>query len=132
MKPATQPVTHTPGPWTLETVRTSVGVCHQIGALGSSTKIKSACLYDDCYSDQPRDLQLLADARLIAAAPELLEAAKSATSALRVALMQSLDVMLYDSEQEWKAAINNHPTLKALNAAIAKATRAEGTQGEQR
>lgn len=68
---------HTPGPWTLETVKTQVGVCHKVGPLGSSTKIHSACLYDDCYSDEPRDLQLLADARLIAAAPELLEACKA-------------------------------------------------------
>jgi hypothetical protein len=67
---------HTPGPWKLETVRTSVGVCHKIGPLGEFTKIKSACLYDDCYSDKPRDLQLLADAYLIASAPDLLEALK--------------------------------------------------------
>ena len=69
---------HTPGPWKLDTVRTSVGVCHKIsglnGRLGSGTKLTHACLYDDCYSDQPRDLQLLADARLIAAAPELYQA----------------------------------------------------------
>jgi hypothetical protein len=68
---------HTPGPWKLETVRTSVGVCHQIGPLGASTKLHSACLYDDCYSDKPRDLQLLADAHLISAAPELIEALKA-------------------------------------------------------
>jgi len=65
---------HTPGPWNLETVKTSIGVCHKIGPLGASTKINSACLYDDCYSDKPRDLQLLADAHLIAAAPELVKA----------------------------------------------------------
>lgn len=72
------PREHTPGPWNLETVRTSVGVCHKIGPLGSETKIKNACLYDDCYSDQPRDLKLLADAVLIAAAPELLDTLKQA------------------------------------------------------
>ncbi len=49
-----------------EVVRTSVGVCHKIGPLGNSTKIKVACLYDDCYSDVPRDLQLAADADLFA------------------------------------------------------------------
>jgi hypothetical protein len=64
----------TPGPWTLETVRTSVGVCHKIGRLGSSTKPNHACLYDDCHSAKPRDLQLLADARLIAVAPDLFAA----------------------------------------------------------
>lgn len=68
----------TPGPWELETVRTQVGVCHKIGKLGSSTRITSACLYDDCYSDKPGDLQLLADAHLIAAAPDMYEALKAA------------------------------------------------------
>lgn len=61
----------TPGPWKRETVKTSIGVCHKIGPLGKSTKLNHACLYDDCYSETPRDLQLLADAALIAAAPDL-------------------------------------------------------------
>lgn len=64
--------------WTLETVKTQVGVCHKIGPVGSSTKIHHACLYDDCYSNEPRDLQLLADAKLIAAAPDLYEACRAA------------------------------------------------------
>lgn len=62
---------HSPGPWKLETVRTTVGVCHKIGSLGDSTKLRHACLYDDCYSAHPRDMQLLADARLIAKSPEM-------------------------------------------------------------
>jgi len=49
-----------------------------VGRLGSTTKLNYACLYDDCYSNEPRDLQLLADARLIAAAPDLLAACKLA------------------------------------------------------
>lgn len=65
------PAKYTPGPWELATVLTQIGVCHKIGRLGSSTKMKYACLYDDCYSDMPRDLQLLADARLIAQAPAM-------------------------------------------------------------
>lgn len=73
---------HTPGPWTLETVRTQVGVCHKIGKLGSTTKLNYACLYDDCHSAEPRDLQLLADAKLIVAAPALLEACKIAAAEL--------------------------------------------------
>ena len=64
----------TKGPWKLETVKTSVGVCHKIGPLGNATKLKDACLYDDCYSAVPRDLQLLADAHLIVAAPDMYEA----------------------------------------------------------
>lgn len=96
---------HTPGPWKLETVRTSIGVCHKIGDLGSSTKLTSACLYDDCYSDKPRDLQLLADARLIAAAPELLAALKAA----QLELLQT------------KPSEYTHEVLDKIAAAIAKA-----------
>jgi len=70
---------HTPGPWILETVRTEVGVCHKIGKLGALTTLSHACLYDDCHSDKPGDMQLLADARLIAAAPDLLEILKNLT-----------------------------------------------------
>ena len=99
-------VKHTPGPWSLETVRTSVGVCHQIGPLGCSTKLKSACLYDDCYSDRARDLQLLADARLIAAAPELLEALKEAAKYVVF-------------------AGNDHPVMHQIVAAISKAERGQ-------
>jgi len=57
--------THTPTPWKMETVKTSVGVCHKIGPLGSSTKIHHACLYDDSYSDKSCDLVLLSDAAFI-------------------------------------------------------------------
>lgn len=74
---------HTKGPWKLETVKTSIGVCHKIGPLGITTKIKSACLYDNCYSDKAGDLQLLGDAYLIAAAPDLLEACKAALPILK-------------------------------------------------
>ena len=78
--------------WKLETVRTSVGVCHKIGPLGSSTQIKFACLYDDCHAAVPRDIQLFEDALLIAAAPEtkrqrdeLLEALKDCAELLNLA-----------------------------------------------
>lgn len=107
---------HTPGPWTLETVQTSVGVCHKIGPLGNSTRLHSACLYDDCYSDRARDLQLLADASLIAAAPELLEALKAAT--------EEIDWMCANSTLRI-SAVKERPAFQQIKAAIAKA---EGRQ----
>lgn len=69
---------HTPGPWTLETVPTQVGVCHKVGPFPGKRegdKPRHACLYADYPSTgNPSDDELLANARLIAAAPELLEA----------------------------------------------------------
>ena len=59
---------HTPGPWKMKTVKTSCGRCHKIGDF-------NACVYDDDTSLNKfgRDT-LLANANLIAAAPDLLEA----------------------------------------------------------
>lgn len=74
MKPA-----HTPGPWTLETVPTSCGICHKIGPFPTQrTKLNGeqceshACVYvdnGDGYTDE-----MMANARLIAAAPQLVAA----------------------------------------------------------
>lgn len=69
---------HTPGPWALETVTTSCGICHKIGpfpARRDSDSPRHACLYSDNNSTfNPADQELLANAHLIAAAPDLLEA----------------------------------------------------------
>jgi len=68
--------THTPGPWTLETVRTSVGHCHQIGPFPGSCgrKVGYACVYvDGQYAPNAQngnEKELLANARLIASAPD--------------------------------------------------------------
>jgi hypothetical protein len=109
------PQNHTPGPWQLETVKTQVGVCHKIGKLGSSTKLNYACLYDDCYSAEPRDLQLLADARLIAAAPDTYKELASSTAIL-VMLCMWRDQPL---KPEAFAAMEDQ--IKLNRAAIAKA-----------
>lgn len=73
---------HTPGPWTLQTVPTSCGICHKIGPFpakqGSPDKPTHACVYVDYPGNGPREAELLANARLIAAAPELLEALREA------------------------------------------------------
>lgn len=67
-------MSHTPGPWTMECVRTSCGVCFKVGPLSEKNgKPVHACIYADYPS--PKDYALGEDnARLIAAAPDLLAA----------------------------------------------------------
>lgn len=59
---------HTPGPWSVETVSTQVGYCHKILPV-------RACIYVDGFSNAPKT-ERLADARLMAAAPEMYAALK--------------------------------------------------------
>lgn len=68
---------HTPGPWKVETVRTSSGICHTIGPFPFHGKKAHACIYADYPSVGPEERALEANARLIAAAPELLAALKA-------------------------------------------------------
>jgi len=78
--------TYTPGPWTLETVKTTIGVCHKIGPFPASRtrpdRPNYACVYEDgmhnwrLLQNCTLDSELLANARLIAAAPALVEALK--------------------------------------------------------
>jgi len=67
---------YTPGPWTLETVRTSIGICHKVGPFPGKRdddKPRHACLYADHPSPgNPNDEELEANAHLIVAAPALL------------------------------------------------------------
>ena len=65
---------HTPGPWPMTTVPTSCGVCHKIGRFPGSGvhEYGSACVYVDRAS-KAAEAELKANARLIAAAPEMLE-----------------------------------------------------------
>ncbi|WP_211485469.1 hypothetical protein [Achromobacter ruhlandii] len=106
---------HTPGPWSLETVRTSSGVCHKVGPFPGRREDhppRHACLYADYPSDSnPADQELLANARLIAAAPELLDALEDLKS----------ELVLSDVDQDY---IESHfrRCLNKAAAAIAKAT----------
>ena len=67
---------HTPGPWFVETVKTSIGHAHKIAPIG-------ACLYvdhRDATMTDGKTVKALANARLITAAPDMLEALKDATT----------------------------------------------------
>lgn len=79
---------HTPGPWTLETVKTQIGICHCIGPfppLRPGSKPSYACIYVDGRYKPEQDPLSLANARLIAAAPDLLEACKNMLHSLKIA-----------------------------------------------
>jgi hypothetical protein len=81
------PAAHTPGPWGISTVPTSIGTCHKIGpfpSLGNNGQTY-ACVYADNVRERDYGYtkvgdELLANARLIAAAPELLEALRELTT----------------------------------------------------
>lgn len=64
----------TPGPWAMETVRTSCGTCHRIGPFPRPAYASKpegwACVYDD-YPPGVGSPDLLANSHLIAAAPDL-------------------------------------------------------------
>ncbi len=106
---------HTPGPWTLVTVPTSCGICHKIGPFPPKREggaARHACLYADYQSQgNPADDELEANARLIAAAPDLLEA-----------LRGTLDFVERHSNR-WDGAKGRHPMsiVTVARAALAKA-----------
>ena len=69
---------HTPGPWRTVEVPTSIGTCHRIFPLAWGDEPPThggICVYDDRTSLNPHaDGEQAANARLIAAAPDLLDA----------------------------------------------------------
>lgn len=95
---------HTPGPWELTTIPFELRNTDSAAAIyGPYTLNQGACLISD-ISRSPGDEQATANAKLIAAAPELLEA---------------LNLVF----EHAKLIINdNHPDYKKTIAAIKKAT----------
>ena len=92
---------HTPGPWTMQTVPTSCGICFKVGPFPyKNGQLIHACIYAD-YPGPAAHKEAEANAVLIAAAPELLSAA-------RRALAECVDLI-------------GTPAGNALSAAIAKA-----------
>lgn len=83
----------TPGPWSIDTVPTSVGICHRIGAESWPTKHDKpsyACVYADHSMGGSAWPTLEANARLIAASPSLYEALTGSNAMLKL-LASSLE-----------------------------------------
>lgn len=107
---------HTPGPWVMDTIPTSVGICHRIGPFPprrpDDETVRHACLYADYPSGfNPADRELEANARLIAAAPCLLEALEDLK---REIILSDVDMAYIDSHFK--------PWIEKARAAITKAT----------
>lgn len=103
---------HTQGPWTLETVQTSCGICHKIGPFPwKDGKQNHACIYADYPGTGPIEKELLANARLIAAAPDLLKACSEWIVYLDSERAATMD------EAKFEIAL-----LNAMREAISKAT----------
>ena len=97
----------TPGPWAMETVRTSCGTCHRIGPFPRPAYASKpegwACVYDD-YPPGVGSPDLLANSHLIAAAPDMAEA------------LDAVDRMLSEPRK------HNATTIRAMvRAALSKA-----------
>lgn len=73
---------HTPGPWTLDEIRTSVGRAFRIGSGEMLVAGKGCCIIYDDYPGGDKSKQHEANARLITAAPVLLDACASVLAAL--------------------------------------------------
>jgi hypothetical protein len=123
MKPATQPVTHTqsftPGPWRVDesfAIPAVIASCYPKGMTCVAVVYGPGEIVSRIPPAQSTTEQH-ANARLIAAAPELLEALKDVTERLALSLQ----------------VFGNSPEVVNVNvanarAAIAKATGAEGTR----
>ena len=101
---------HTPGPWLSRTTPTSAGLCHIV----SAADWRGAFIYGDRIREGvddalPKAQELAANARLIAAAPDLLEA---------------LQVMVrdYTASHADDGSLEMQPAILQASQAIARAT----------
>lgn len=69
-------IKHTPGPWQFDEIATTCGRAFRIGAGEMLKAGKGCCIIYDDYHGNPEN-ERKANARLIAAAPELYEALKA-------------------------------------------------------
>lgn len=107
----------TPGPWILATVPTSVGSCHKIGPFPGAghRPYTYACVYADGIRPGiddalPAAIELTANARLMAAAPDLFAELQNIANAKP----ETWDEEVRDQFREWAQS--------RARAAIAKAT----------
>jgi hypothetical protein len=102
---------HTPGPWKLNTARMGDKLLDWHIAADPHGSSLPVCLSDK-YSEFRNAEQEIANAHLIAAAPELLEALKDAVS--------MLDDLKFRSDADQEGAVTEQ--IREANSAIAKAT----------
>ena len=108
----------TPGPWGVETLRTSCGVCHKIGPWTHKWRAgetMSACVYDDYPSPPEGTDTMLANARLIAAAPEILAALLD----VRALISEAAQTGFNWKDGDWTERL--YASQQVTSAAIAKA-----------
>ena len=110
---------HTPGPWSLETVKTCIGICHKIGSFPSRGRYETtyACVYADGVSfgredGNPIAEELRANAHLIAAAPDFYSAVCEGKPSVRDKIAEEI---------RRGGGIFSDAELAAIDAAIAKA-----------
>ena len=122
---------HTPGPWMLRTTPTSAGLCHIV----SAADWRIAFIYGDLIRKGvddalPKAQELAANARLIAAAPDLLEALReimpfTATAAIGCHGDKCREPWCYScngEEEAEEAAQKGCDAYHKARVAIAKAT----------
>ena len=102
---------HTPGPWLFRTAPTSAGLCHIV----SAADWRGAFIYGDGLRKGiddalPKAQELAANARLIAAAPDLLEA------------LQHIEEYWNQDQNETAMADACWHAINTARAAIARAT----------
>ena len=92
----------TPGPWVMETVRTSCGTCHRIGPFPRPAYASKpegwACVYDD-YPPGVGSPDLLANSRFIAAARDLVPAMAARLEAQEALLREAMAVLAKAQDQ---------------------------------
>ena len=101
--PATPRPAHTPGPWTIHESALSSSLVKELH-IGTPTRT-AACVYDDCAAGVLVRSEVEANARLIAAAPELLEALERISTAYDETLRHPIAAPLLQAIYGARAAI---------------------------
>jgi len=101
--PATPRPAHTPGPWTIHESALSSSLVKELH-IGTPTRT-AACVYDDCAAGVLVRSEIEANARLIAAAPELLEALERISTAYDETLRHPIAAPLLQAIYGARAAI---------------------------
>ena len=110
----------TPGPWSMETKRTSCGVCHQVGPWPHKWRAgdsMSACIYDDYPSPAEGTDAMLSNARRIARVPDM-EAALLAAAELAVVAERAIKLSQQMGDFKLYAMEPMHRALAAYRAAV--------------